>query len=301
MWNSKFFSKLSVLFLIVTISTSSVASTSFIQPTYYWSLDNLIGVTTQGNPQSISNDCIKGNCVGLDGNSCIIEGQGPTSSTNIQNKVTYAFWMKTGSDVNRLQYVLTQDMNYVVPGTLIREARGVYVHNGIVGIFTRHCNYTWEGIDFMSVSANSWYVISLVQNGSSLTGDVYGQHQLWSSWFVGGLIIYTNSWGLGCLTFDSTYDFSGSLDEISILNRPLNSSVINSLYTGNISISFTNIQNNSPQATSGNTYYFAIFDFVMVTLIIGIIAFTLISKRRNIRNYRNQTVNPITNNSNDKL
>lgn len=219
------------LFLSLSLSFSTIAGISTIQPDYSWSMDSLFG-TQIGNPTVISNGCVKGKCINFDGSSCIGTGNGETSVTNVQNVATYTIWLKTGSDVSSLQYALTQNVDHIISGTTsIRNARGIFVDKGLIGIYTRQGDNKWEQINLVSAEPNSWYFISLVQTKSELTGYINGI-KIQSLSFTGSLTSYSNSWQLGCVSTNLiNLGFNGILDDINIYSTALNSTDIYSLFT----------------------------------------------------------------------
>lgn len=284
-----------LIFLSVSLSFSPIAVSGAIQPDYSWSMDSLFG-SHVGNPTVNSNDCVKGNCLNFDGSSCITAGNGLTSATNVQNTVTYTLWIKTGSEVTSLQYVLNQNVDHIITEE-IRNARGVFVDKGLIGIYTRQGDNTWEQINLVTAIPNSWYFISLVQNSNVLTGYVNGAEVQKPLTFTGLLTSYANSWLVGCVSYNLiNLGFKGTIDDVHIYSTALNSTTIQSLYTSySYTPSYTqpysraSNSQQTQQTQGGNpalNFNYQL-DLILAGLIILIPIISILSKR----NIKRNTVN----------
>ena len=216
-------------------------------PSNYWSMDKIVG-QTYGNPEIVSNDCIKNNCTNFNGLSKIVTTLNLNSKTDVQDNATYSFWFKTGSNVNNTQYLLTQNLNFTFPNSDVSEGRGVFIKDGEIGIFSRQTDYTWKEILLMTITTNSWYYLALVQNQSTLTGYINGTFEK-SITFSGSMTSYSNSWGIACLTYRNYDLFSGKIDEITVYPTALSASDIIMMYDSYT----TNNNNSSSQIDSRQT------------------------------------------------
>ena len=281
-----FIIKIICLFIIFCFILQPNTVLSLNNPSNYWSMDEIVG-QTYGNPEIISNDCIKDKCINFDGQSKIVTTTDLSSKTDVQDIATYSFWFKTGSDIINIQYLLTQNLNFIFPGSLVREGRGVFIKDGEIGIFTREKGYTWKEIRLMTINPDSWYFLTLVQDQSTLIGYINGTF-VKSISFTGSMTSYSNSWGIACLTYQNVWLFTGKLDDITVYPTALSSTDIKNLYN-----SYNVIPIPQDNSQPNQSLY---IDLFLTSMIVFVPIFVYIRKRTNLKHLNRPDIQKSINN-----
>lgn len=269
-----------LIFITITwiFLTSTLTGLGTSSPVHYWSMDNYFGQTI-GNPTLETNDCVQGKCMSFDGSSCITEGSGLNSP--IENLATYTMWVKTGSDIDSLQYIFTQNGANTAPNNGVGK-RGLYIQHGWLSAFV---DTKLSGIqtitNYNSLYTNTWYFVSLVQNLSELNMYINFNGNT-NGYASGSTSNFGDSWNFGCAPNQNNNFFMGKLDEINVFSSAFTASQVDQLYT---KFNDPNIQStqNTPLTTSTSSINLnvkLIIDFILVLLIITIPIYTIFSTKR---------------------